>query len=92
MFALDHAEQYKFMYFGKCVERHRDTQIETQIQLCLTRNMLDELTGKSSYKQNVTNMVVFDRESAAVKIAVLRIFEVVQVQEGVILTWQQVVC
>ena len=69
-----------------------DTQIETQIQLCLTRNILDEVTENLFDKQNVPNMVVFGRESAAVKIAVLRIYEVVQVEERGYLTWQQVVC
>ena len=78
------------MSFGKCLERHRDTEIETQ--LCLIRNMLDEVTEKSSDKQNMPNVVVFSRENVAVKIAVLRTYEVVQVEKRMTLAWQQVVC
>ena len=80
------------MSFGKCLERHRDTEIETHIQLCLIRNMLDEVTEKSSDKQNVPNVVVFSRENVAVKIAVLRTYEVVQVEKRMTMAWQQVVC
>ena len=89
MYALDHAEEYKLMRIYKDIETKK---IETQIQLCLTRNMLDEVTGKSSYKQNVPNVVVFSRENVAVQIAVLRTYEVVQVEKRMTLAWQQVVC